>query len=47
MPWEPAKYFAVLLEAVRGQNLLEHEILPEYKCFVGSGSKLLLPEFFF
>lgn len=42
-----AKYFAVLLEVVQGQNLLEHEILPEHKCFVGSGSKLLLPGFFF
>lgn len=47
MPWETAKYFAVLLEVAQGQNLLEHEILPEYKCFVGSGSKLLLPDFFF
>lgn len=33
LPWDPAKYFAVLLEVVHGYNLLEHEILPEHKCF--------------
>lgn len=47
MPRESAKYFAVLLQVVQGQHLLEHEILPEYKCFVGSGSKLLLPDVLF
>lgn len=47
MPRESAKYFAVLLQVVQGQHLLEHEILPEHKCFVGSGSKLLLPDVFF
>jgi len=29
-----------------GQNLLKHEILPEHKCFSGSGGKLLLSGFF-
>lgn len=35
LPWDPAKYFALLLEVVHRYNLLEHEILPEHKCFQG------------
>lgn len=39
--------FCSPVKVMKGWNLLQHEILPEYKCFMGSGSKLLLPDFIY